>query len=502
MFNNYTWSLYLKSNKDTIKLFRDTISKEKISKKYLDKIIQLHQIYNPDSSITEGIKKDLIDVIEEFNQGYFIINDNSIKELTIDSILDKLIQDIKKYQETDKDTMLNFISYITYYTTFLFFMFPDLFIPYYFQYNFNFLKLITKELNIELPEIPLRNDYIGRIKYYGTICKVLREFQFENELSTEELCALIYEFAPNYLGGYSCYIVEDYGSPEGAYFIGASLKDNYFLKNKNALKNKDTITLWQANPETKVGDAIVMYLTSPDSSIDYIWRSVSKGFNDPFFFYYRCTYISNPTKVHKIRLKKLKSNRRLKKMSIVRKNMQGINGTEIYPSDYNYLLDLMKSNLERIDFGILKGKTEYKDEHDFEFNYLNFLVEKLGYKREEFVNQLNIIVGNSGSNFKLIPDIVLLPILESNVFSAFTVIEAKVKIQNNKELVEAKNQVKSYARQLLCKFAVVASPEKIWIMCSDDDFKKVIFEVYTEELENPDVFRKLKLLIGKPEKDI
>lgn len=189
-------------------------------------------------------------------------------------------------------------------------------------------------------------------------------------------------------------------------------------------------------------------------------------------------------------------------MSIVRKNMQGINGTEIYPSDYNYLLDLMKSNLERIDFGILKGKTEYKDEHDFEFNYLNFLVEKLGYKREEFVNQLNIIIGNSGSNYKLIPDIVLLPILESNVFSAFTVIEAKVKIQNNKELVDAKNQVKSYARQLLCKFAVVASPEKIWIMSSDDDFKKVIFEVYTEELENPDVFRKLKLLIGKPEKDI
>lgn len=62
-----------------------------------------------------------------------------------------------------------------------------------------------------------------------------------------------------------------------------------------------------------------MYVKYPISSIDSIWGSVSVGFNDPFFYYYRCTYIAKPIKVNRISQKQMREDEILSKLSIVKK---------------------------------------------------------------------------------------------------------------------------------------------------------------------------------------
>ena len=74
------------------------------------------------------------------------------------------------------------------------------FIIQYFKHNFNVLNLIADEFDIDLPSLPKRKDYEGRFDYYGKICKVLHNFRIKNNMSTYELCAFLYDFAPKYIG--------------------------------------------------------------------------------------------------------------------------------------------------------------------------------------------------------------------------------------------------------------------------------------------------------------
>ena len=108
----------------------------------------------------------------------------------------------------------------------------------------------------------------------------------ENNLSQYELYAFLYDFAPKYIGGKDSYIIKDLPEPHSAYFIGASESDRF----------------------------------------------------DPFFFYYRCVYISSPVGIKPFSLAEIKKDPVFKELPIVRKNMQGINGVELKPSVYNYLV--------------------------------------------------------------------------------------------------------------------------------------------------------------------
>lgn len=103
---------------------------------------------------------------------------------------------------------------------------------------------------------------------------------------------------------------------------------------------------------------ILMYLKTPVSAIVSVWRSVSIGFNDSFFYYYRCTYIANPVSIQHITLKQMQQDDVTKNMSIVRSNMQGINGTELKPSEYNHLMDLANADVPRLE---LASEISYAD---------------------------------------------------------------------------------------------------------------------------------------------
>ena len=484
MLNKYQWKLYLAAGgQDIVHFFEQNLSKggENYSVEYAYRIRKLHEAYCPSSEICEENEKQLLECAEE--------RDNVI--LSLDDLrkaLDKFYKD-NNLQIDDSDLLDVFISSMAYFTTLLSFSDPKRYIPYYFQYNFNVLKIIAEQFTISLPSIPLKKNYEERFYYYEKICNTLSDFREENNLNPYELYAFLYDFAPNYVGGIKSYIVRDLPNPSSAFFIGSSPKD-IFLN-----YDSDIITPWQCNPDTKAGDMIAMYLTSPTSAIDSIWRSVSVGFNDPFFWYYRCAYIGQPKQISPVSLKQMHDDPVLGKMAIIKKNMQGINGVELLPSQYNRLLELGKSNALQLDDAFDHNSYGINVERDVEKQLVTPLILKLGYGEGDYVSQLQIRVGNN--NFVLIPDYVLLPIVENGHHTAFGIIEVKYSISSFKKLNDVKIQVRSYAKQLGAEYAVIASKEGLWLTACTDDYEKVIFETNFDKLASDlDVFSQLRKLIG------
>ena len=507
MFNSYVWDVYLKAGgNNVVDMFRQNL-KEEMSQDYINKIKNLHWVYLPDEKILDLEVVQLQDV-KDFIQQRKIdngndIDDNSITqnaesentvdghELTMEVLSDIYLWLNDNGESTEKKTFIEFIDSLAYYSTIFAIDYPELFVPYYFQFNFNILESIASEFGIELPPIPIKKDYKGRFFYYGEICNALKDFQKKNGLDDYELCAFLYDFAPKYVGGSSSYIIDEDKLPaaKSAFFIGSSKKDSFYTENAGA------VTMWQCNPDTRAGDMIVMYLLSPDSAVSSVWRSRSVGFNDPFFYYYRCAYIGNPVQIQKVSLDQMRKDNVLADMWILRKNMQGLNGVELKPSEFNRILDLAKADVPRLKYDIPDNDSEFNRERDVENKLVKPLLERLDYTVSDYVQQLYIEIGNH--NHALIPDFVLLPSKSHGRQIAFAVLEAKLSITNQKQLEETITQARSYAKLLGAKYQMIASKEKMWLFSEEDDFAKDIFSADWSGLHDPDKFLQLYKLVGK-----
>lgn len=496
MFNEYVWKTYLKAGGNNVSCFFEKSLCNSFSENYARKICELHKVYCPSKTISEHLFSELKELSDSLNTEDFgfLYGCCSIVEMpdgnySIENIMDIFYQGLSDSGAmTDNQIFSEFSDGMPYYTTFLAMELPELFVPYYFQHNYNVLKKIAQEFEIELPPIPAKKDYKARLYHYGEICAALYDFRNKHGMSSYELCAFLYDFAPKYIGGTESYLIKDLPDPKSVFFIGGS-KDDAFLED-----NSDVISCWQCNPDTRPGDLIVMYLRAPVSAVDSIWRSVSVGFNDPFFYYYRCAYIARPQKIQRITQKQLQQDAVFKQLPIVRKNMQGINGVEIYPSVYNHLLDMAECDLPRLEYMTDDTNDDFVREKDVENKLIKPFLEKLGYSENEYQQQLYIEIGNHNHTF--IPDFAIHPVVTSGHQSADFLIEAKLSIPSAKLLEEAKAQARGYAKLLNAKYSVVAAKEGIWISQANDDYSKDVFSFSWAELKDEDKFFKIFKLIG------
>lgn len=370
---------------------------------------------------------------------------------------------------------------------------PELFIPYYFYGNFNVFSCIVETFNIKLDvkNLPAKKDYKGGFMYYGKICEAFQEFREENHLSVAELWAFLYDYAPKCVGGLQ-YIKSDLPKPKSAFLIGGTVDDSFL----NEDYQSNYVSLWQCNPDTRAGDMIIMYLRTPDSRLDSIWRSVCEGFNDPFFWYYRCTYIRLTQKLNKkncFTIKEMRNDKILGNLPVVRKNMQGVNGVELAPSVYNYIVS-KNDNTPKIKYNEISTRKKIFSEHDVEIKLLEPLLEKLGWKKQDYVTQMTLKMGR---NEKVIPDYVIRPTFTPYRETAYFVWEAKESIKSKKQLEKDLGQTISYARRLNANGCTLVSKEGIWIMKKDDDYKDIAFKSTWKELKNDDIFKKLLNIAGK-----
>lgn len=495
--NKYVWELYLKSGgKEIVDFFKTNLS-EKITKEYSSGVRKLHEYYCVNKDTVEDVEITLNELFKVLNEDeteyeYEPIDIQKYPEI-IDEAMDELWSILIERNPTEKDAFIDFISYsgVAYHSTALTYDYYECFIPYYFQYNYNVLEIIAEQFDIILPELPTKQEYKKRFYHYGELCKVFTKYRLDNGWSPYELFAFLYDYAPKYIGGIDSYIIKDLPEPKSAFFIGGG-GDN---GDATAEDDSDSIYCWMCNPETRAGDMIVMYLRTPISAISSIWRSCSIGFNDPFFFYYRCTYIGNPCKVKRLGINQIKKDKLLSQLPIVKKNMQGINGVELMPSEYNYIVDKVKGNVPRLEFEDISVDNSYTNEKDVENRLIKPFLKDLDYEETDYTQQKRIPVGNH--NTTLIPDFVLLPDIFKGQHSAFAVLEAKKSIKNEKELQAALKQVSSYALLLSAKYAVVASQERIWITSKEDRYTRIIEDFSWNELSDNDNMYKVKMLLGK-----
>ena len=507
MVNKYLWELYLKAGGTEICTFFEKGLSDDCSMEYVEGLRRMQEEYCISKYILDDTQMQFEEIVIPALKNYKesmkaegktvkVFNEKKVSKKLAMEIIDGFLMDCwdesLELKGSEKSAYIYEISTIAALSTLNTIDFPGLFVPYYFQCNFNVLESIANTFDIQLPKVPVKSDYKGRFLYYGELCKVFYDFRKENKWTPYELCAFLYDFAPKYIGGIDSYIEKDLPEPKSAFFIGGDGRN----MDATAEDDEDAVLFWQCDPDIRAGDMLVMCIKSPISAITSVWRCCSTGFNDPFFWYYRCSYICKPQKVKRFGLERIKKDRILSKMSIVKKNLQGINGVELRPSEYNHILDITKgTDIKRLEYAMDVSEDECVNEREVENKLIKPLLKKLGYTEEEYTQQLKIPIGNH--NNLLIPDFVLLPQMKRGFQTAFAIIEAKRSITTKKELKAALEQARSYALQLGVKYSVVFSQEKIWVTTDQDNYAKVVKEFDCGKLKSSDTMQEIRHLLQK-----
>ena len=204
MFNKYVWGLYLKAGgQETVDFFRNNICGV-LSEEYIRRICELQIKYCVSERIINETDSQLKDLYIGFkeqadNLGTCEAEEMSDKELE-EYFYDIYENDLKKLTPDtlpDKEIFSAFTEHIVYLSTLWACETQGLFIPYYFFGNYNVVTIIAETFDIELPSLPKKADYKGRVWHYLRLCIAFNRFRRDNDLSPFELCAFLYDFAPN-----------------------------------------------------------------------------------------------------------------------------------------------------------------------------------------------------------------------------------------------------------------------------------------------------------------
>lgn len=480
-FNQYTWDLY-KQSLDGQKAIKEFEEANKEMTEY-----DLFSKYNPYSAqfFSEQNFTEACDVIwlAAFEKAKKPTCIKEAKEFYNNLILSGIYDNEGEYiiKEGEYVLMLSAndtLSFLLYYHA------PEYFIPNLFRCRFFNLYRIADTFDIVLPVIPKKSDYKGRCIYYWELCEVFYQFRMENSLSPAELCAFLYDFAPNYIQKKKTEIPQ----PAQAWFIGGKTDQ------KEAVLD---FTFWQANPETRKGDILIHYETSPISAITCIWIAQTDGVIDPFFHYYSNTYIGNKIDIPHITLKELQADEYFSKHPLVRKKFQGVNGWPISSEDYSELLRMIKAKgfdtntLPKLYAPTLPKNISIVHERDVETQLLEPLLNAMEwYENKDFIRQLPI---HAGRGHRILPDYALHYSNKPDEEKAKVLIEAKLYMKNNQEIEEAFLQARSYANLLESSIIILCDKQCLIVYEKKQSFDRDSYKkYYWGELENPDLFNELK----------
>ena len=479
-FNNF-WLYFRNENVDIIYDFIKTQYLQEIDKEQIHKFIKF---------MNEDTKYDTEELINSLQEDRESIN--SIK--TAEEYFDSFIKG--SLEESDKIKIREILTYIESFSLILYFIKPEYYFPYFFVDHFFKLEAIFNEFGIPLPPIPSKVKHEERLYYYFELCKALFEFRINNNLSPIELNVLLYFFSKNIIENVD--IREDeLPEPTKVYISGATKNDCTDLIEK---ADANTKSLWAGNVNTLPGDIIVIYGVAPFSQINSIWRAISKGFLDPFSYWFNLIWVGHIEKIPCISYQELVENKIWGKKSIVKSHMQGISGVQCTVDEYNEIVRLVKSkgfnikNLPKIKGPQLLIKVELNNERDVEIHLLEPFLQKLGFTEKNWIRQMPLRMGRGE---RIYPDYAIKANAKKGEETAEFVWEAKYRISNKKQLLEDFFQAKSYALRLNANGLGLVSMEGIWLSYKKDSFMfDKIIKFTWEEINNSDIFNKILLGIG------
>lgn len=485
-FSQYTWNLYKQSpdGQNAIKEFEDASENESE--------FDLMFKYNPRLELWDNNKKRR-SFIEDFMESMWCYNISEFPDAptpqTLEEAKEKFENTIFRGLWADGETIIPMKDYETMlmtivWTSFLLYYYePKFFFPNIFIYRFFDLHKIADTFDIELPPIPKKSDYRARCMYYWELCEILYQFRTENNLSPAELCAFLYNFAPNFTPKEKTEI----SKPSQAWCIGG-------LINNEEISKTD---FWQASPETKKGDILIHYETSPISAITCFWIAQTDGVIDPFFHYYGNAYLGNKMLVPHITMKELQADEYFVKHPLIRKKFQGVNGWPMSGEDYAELLRMIKAKgfdtdtLPKLYAPALSKDIQISNERNVEIMLLEPLLNSMEwYENKDFIRQLPI---HAGRGHRVFPDYALHYENKPDYERAKVLIEAKFYMKNNQEIEETFKQARSYANILESSVIVLCDKQCLIVYEKKESFDRDRYtKYYWGELENPDRFNELK----------
>ena len=522
--NKNIWNLYKNSergknvistflmNKNVITKIDDFDERQKLMEEKLKSIFQICHKYVGGEPEEKYFIYDFNDTLMNTFVDNLLMNTNESVPEYFDRFIDNFelgwiketedgefvkLKDKKPFvEQKDYKTICAFIPHISlvlYYRT------PEIFIPILFYERFDVLIKILDALEISMPQLPAKTDKRGRLLFYNDLNNEILKFSKENNLTPEETCACIYDFA--------LMLIEedentdtDLPEPTNIWLTGGSKEDyETFLKEPKQGEK----SVWTCNENTKRGDIIVMYVRTPYSCIQSIWRADIDGVYTPFNYYNSRTQVTNGIVFPHITLSELKTDAYFSQLPIVRKNLQGVNGVQFSANDYKELQRLLKAKgfdtsvLPQLYSPNMEQSGDLENEKDVEEKLLIPLLNKLGYSETDWTRQLS---QKAGRKEKAIPDFVFFPKGEIHFQNAPMIIEAKFDMSSNIERTKSYNQALSYARLMKSPVFGICDKDRLIVYKEKSgyfDRFKPVFEKHWQSINDAEIFRQLKLLIGK-----
>lgn len=446
--NKFYWNLYKESPEggSAINQFQTLAEKDFDSSAVLDMIRQ----YDP-----EYLDLNIDGMSEYFDAVYNDIKEEvePLKGISISEMTDLISSFITKYEDycLDHIVPLSFILHLTC---------PDYFIPYLFLFRYRYLEQVADNLDLDFGEVPGPKDKAKRCMYYLSICEELYKYRTYNGLSGAELCALIYDMERK---SYDAEFTEETTAYPRVWWI---------VGRKSEEEAKSKALFFQANPETKKGDIMIFFERSDTfekshrSAITGIWTSMMDGNIDPFFHYYKYTYISNEVPIEPIPFMIIKSDELTSEVRGVSAQFQNFSGKEISAEDYDRVLQLIKKYNPSFDESLIpkryteeiiegvpyEQRGDMKPEKWVEENRIVPLLQKLGWGRKDidYRRQVYLQLGRKKSEDQKVQsgktDFSIFPFGDHQK-CADILIEAKGpgEMDGDKKLKDAFDQGESYA---------------------------------------------------------
>jgi len=330
--------------------------------------------------------------------------------------------------------------------------------------------------------------------------KAFHEFRESYGLSTVEMCAFLYDFAPRFLVESNDALPE----PSKVWLItGGTGQNGDFEWLEENVEDKNATDYWQGNLNTRRGDILLMYCVTPHSYIHSIWRAATDGFVDPFFHYHNTVWIEQPTKTVPVTFKEMKADPLLSQKGAIKAHLQGPSGKPFTLEEYDAVLAIMQrkgqdiSQLPRPQAISFLPSAELSNERDVEVALVEPLLARLGYTEKDWLRQMPLRMGRGE---RIYPDYVFGAQTTRGEERADMVFEAKFTIGSERALREAYLQAVSYAYRLRARVVMLAAREGFWLFEQKrGSFSLEHFSLYDwDVLQHPDALFELEKALIKP----
>lgn len=473
-FSKYIWSIYKQSSQG-----KRAIAKYQKLKSNYYKLYKSSLVFPVDNIDEMECQKFVRAVQNEFGKAL----NNPDKEA---------YKYFSKYKNNDYLHVIDLMSLGFYFTH------PKFFVPYFWRLRFDSFKEICESFDIQLPPLPKINDNVARYHYYLDINKVLLDFALRYDMSIPELCAFMYEFAPNHISA------NDSRAEMPLPTTARILVGNSVAGDTSLLDScRHNIGAWGCPPTTRRGDVILMYEPSPVKGIRAIYRANSDACYDPFGYWPAYVRLNKPQIIKTVPLEAMRNDPTLGAHPSFKHAILFKPPRKLTLEEYDAFVGIAvkQGNKSSIFPKINKTYSISKNiiidrEEDVEKYLINPLLRKLGYAPTDWKTQFPIKMGRTHVYF---PDYAFGAKGKEGAETARMILEAKYSLSTAKQESSALSQALSYANRLRASTVVLASIEGISIFMEKGGrfHNSPALKTTWQQLGQPSMFSKCTKLIGK-----